>query len=249
MRRRFPALVLLVFVALAFAGCAAPAPGPAEEGSVQTGPTGRLVQAPPVALQVDHLGERALLVTMTNANEAPLEVARDAFTFSDATGAVWAVNASATDAFDDAWPENATIDGNGRTTGRLAFDLESVEPPARLTYDDGATSANWLLYFSQAITIAPRDDTSFGQPIVLPANGTVGFQVSGADAPIDICVIDDEDHKTWHDGQKTDGLACRTGVTNADVAAVVPGGEYNIGMLCTSRESSCTFTLTAVATW
>lgn len=257
-----PPFVLLLVVALLLAGCAEPSDGnepvedpaqdPAAEGSSGGGGgvTTRLPSPPEVQLLVTDLGDGTATVEMTNNRPSALSVERDRFTFVDGTGASFAVNATATDAQPNAFPAEVQLAPDGNVSGVLAFDLQDVQLPVRVVYDNEGVQAAWLLHSSDfPVTLDPQDDTSFGAAIVAPANATFHYQVHDATSPIDVCLIMEADHQTWHEGSAADGLACRTDVTSADVSATVPEGEYNLGMYCRSETDACSFTVTVVLAW
>lgn len=254
------ALTLMLGTALLLAGCAAPDEGASTGGGNDGGKAaddaprtqGRTVMAaaPDARLQVDHLGDGTVSLTFTNARDEPIRLSRDNFTFNDATGASYSVNASATDALDDAFPNETELAPEDNVSGTLAFDLANVTMPVRVAYDSDGIHSAWLLHVSDyRVELAPADDTSFGAPIRLPANATFQYQVNDASQPIDVCLIMEEDHERWRASGRPDGLACRGNVQEADVSSTVPPGEYNVGMYCRSSTEPCIFTVTVVAAW
>lgn len=248
----------LVTLALLLAGCAErdAAEPPADPPTTPTTPTTptsptppttflEQPTAPPLVLTVAGFDEGSLLVTLQNDGDAPVRVEPASFTLDDAGGGRWTGNAS--DATDALAP--ADVPPGGNATGRVHFGFATLAPPARLTFLDGARAAAWVLHVNAyEVRIDAQDDTSFGQPIELPANGTIAYRATGISGDVALCIIEDAQHETWLARGAPSGYGCRSGATAADASVLLPPGTYNVGMACRS-DAPCAFTLTVIASW
>lgn len=235
------------FILFAFAGCATPPTTPAEENQDQ--PPIEFEFAQRLVLRVDHIAEDSLLVSVLNDREEPISIQRDAFEYADSAGSAWQPNATATAGFPDAFPETADLDPGEEIIGRIAFDTAAVTTPATLTYERDGVAAHWMLHVSRyPIELEPGQDTSFGSAIKLAAPGTLHVQLHDSTQPIDLCLIEDAKHESWHASEPPAGIKCAIATTHDELGKTLDVGEYNVGMRCPGAEP-CSFHLTVVATW
>lgn len=234
------------FILFALAGCATPGTDHAE-GDPQSPIEFELAQR--LVLRVDHIAEDSLLVSVTNDREEPITIHLGGFAYADSAGRAWTPNASATTEFPDAFPETADLAPGEETVGRIAFDTADVTTPATLTYERDGVAAHWMLHVSRyPIELEPGQDTSFGSAIKLAAIGTLHVQLHDSTQPIDLCLIEDAKHESWHASEPPAGIKCALATIHDEIGKTLDVGEYNVGMRCPGS-APCSFHLTVVATW
>lgn len=247
-------LLALVIATVALAGCSeSPSPDPNAPDNTPPAPTGRLVQPSPPEheLQVDRLDAGILGIRFTNRGDSPADLRLDGFTFSDATGASWRANATATGALPDGLADPTAVFPDREANATLAFDFTNYTPPARLVYESDAFNATWHLHvLDYPVTIDAEDDTSFGQPLQIPRNASLSYRFSDAERDVDLCLILDTEHERWLDNpQRPIGYGCRLHARNGEAAVLVPAGDYNLGMACPAGNAPCHLRVTLVAAW